>query len=169
MSEKYTLKYTGEEIENLLDEVDDKIEATEVLTKTNTTAFTPTEDYHPATKGYVDGLLANANQIITGTTSGYFDSDGGEKTISLKAGAKAVIISCEYNNPGSDPVYIGNSDSTMENTYILTSQQSSVYYYVFSNSANKANIRVRYYNNKLHYTGGTYGNGYRSLKYIAIY
>lgn len=30
-----------------------------VLTKTNTTAFTPTADYHPATKKYVDDLLAN--------------------------------------------------------------------------------------------------------------
>ena len=31
------------------------------LTKTNTTAFTPTASYHPATKKYVDDVLANIN------------------------------------------------------------------------------------------------------------
>ncbi len=31
-----------------------------VLTKTNTTAFTPTADYHPATKKYVDDAIAQA-------------------------------------------------------------------------------------------------------------
>jgi hypothetical protein len=36
----------------------------EVLTKTNTTAFTPTADYHPATKAYVD---ANAGGGSTST------------------------------------------------------------------------------------------------------
>jgi hypothetical protein len=30
----------------------------EVLTKTNTTAFTPTADYHPATKQYVDTVAS---------------------------------------------------------------------------------------------------------------
>lgn len=33
-----------------------KIEASQVLTKTNTNVFTPTEDYHPCTKLYADGL-----------------------------------------------------------------------------------------------------------------
>lgn len=32
----------------------------DVLTKTNTTYFTPTSDYHPATKKYVDDSIANA-------------------------------------------------------------------------------------------------------------
>lgn len=37
-----------------------------VLTKTNTTEFTPTSDYHPATKKYVDSI---ANNIYTKTES----------------------------------------------------------------------------------------------------
>lgn len=34
-----------------------------VLTKTNTTAYTPTSDYHPATKKYVDDSIAAASSI----------------------------------------------------------------------------------------------------------
>ena len=35
-----------------------KANITDVLIKTNTVEYTPTEDYHPATKKYVDTLLA---------------------------------------------------------------------------------------------------------------
>ena len=35
-----------------------KADSDQVLTKTNTTAFTPTADYHPTTKKYVDGKVA---------------------------------------------------------------------------------------------------------------
>lgn len=38
----------------------------EVLTKTNTTAFTPTADYHPATKKYVDDQIAVGVEGIGG-------------------------------------------------------------------------------------------------------
>lgn len=37
-----------------------KADTAEVLTKTNTTEFTPTADYHPATKKYVDDLISAA-------------------------------------------------------------------------------------------------------------
>lgn len=36
-----------------------------VLTKTNTTPFTPTEDYHPATKKYVDDLTGGDMVVMT--------------------------------------------------------------------------------------------------------
>lgn len=36
-----------------------KANSSDVLTKTNTTEFTPTADYHPATKKYVDDKVAN--------------------------------------------------------------------------------------------------------------
>ncbi len=47
----------------------EKVNKSEVLTKTNTTEFTPTADYHPATKKYVDSnKLSNiANGETTGT------------------------------------------------------------------------------------------------------
>lgn len=41
-----------------------KANVSAVLTKTNTTAYTPTATYHPATKGYVDGLIpANVSDL----------------------------------------------------------------------------------------------------------
>lgn len=37
----------------------------QVLTKTNTTTFTPSANYHPATKKYVDDAITNANTSLT--------------------------------------------------------------------------------------------------------
>ena len=39
---------------------DTKVNVTAVLTKTNTTAFTPTANYHPATKKYVDDSISTS-------------------------------------------------------------------------------------------------------------
>ncbi len=44
---------------NISETLAGKADKTEVLTKTNTTAFTPTGDYQPATKKYVDDLASN--------------------------------------------------------------------------------------------------------------
>ena len=38
----------------------EKVNASDVLTKTNTAAFTPTGDYQPATKKYVDDAIKTA-------------------------------------------------------------------------------------------------------------
>lgn len=45
-----------------------------ILTKTNTTAFTPTGDYHPATKKYVDDSIANIDIPETDLTN-YFTKE----------------------------------------------------------------------------------------------
>lgn len=50
-----------------------------VLTKTNTTPFTPTEDYHPATKKYVDDLAGGDMVVVNvedavGPPNGYDDT-----------------------------------------------------------------------------------------------
>lgn len=41
-----------------------------VLTKTNTTEFTPTADYHPATKKYIDSLVGNIETVLQTINSG---------------------------------------------------------------------------------------------------
>lgn len=41
----------------------------DVLTKTNTTAYTPTSDYNPATKKYVDDQVGNINTILATLTT----------------------------------------------------------------------------------------------------
>lgn len=40
-----------------------------VLTKTNTTSYTPTSDYHPATKKYVDDQVGNINTVLATLTT----------------------------------------------------------------------------------------------------
>jgi len=52
--------HTISEITNLQTSLDTKANISDVLTKTNTTPFTPTDLYHPATKKYVDDSVANA-------------------------------------------------------------------------------------------------------------
>lgn len=44
----------------------EKVNTSDVLTKTNTTEFTPTSDYHPATKKYVDDSVANKVDKVEG-------------------------------------------------------------------------------------------------------
>jgi hypothetical protein len=35
-----------------------------VLTKTNTTAYTPTGDYNPATKKYIDDIVGDVETLL---------------------------------------------------------------------------------------------------------
>lgn len=43
-----------------------KIVRSEFLSKTNTASFTPTEDYHPATKKYVDDNAVSGDKNVDG-------------------------------------------------------------------------------------------------------
>ena len=45
------------------------VTADQVLTKTNTTAYTPTQNYHPATKKYVDDNSVSTSEVLTKTNS----------------------------------------------------------------------------------------------------
>lgn len=75
MADKVTLtdSTTGEIVypQTLVDQVQDAngtILSNLVLMKNNTTAFTPTANYHPATKRYVDEKISGGASIV-GTTS----------------------------------------------------------------------------------------------------
>ena len=68
---------------NISETLAGKADKTEVLTKTNTTAFTPTADYQPATKKYVDDLATGGtgvsvvdNLTSTSTTSALSANQG---------------------------------------------------------------------------------------------
>lgn len=50
-----------EDQKDLMELLNQRVLATAVLTKTNTTAYTPTTDFHPATKKYVDDVFTNNN------------------------------------------------------------------------------------------------------------
>lgn len=56
--------------ENDIESLSDRIEQ-DVLTKTNTTVYTPTSNYHPATKKYIDDVAADivSQGVADGTIS----------------------------------------------------------------------------------------------------
>lgn len=73
---EYPLHNTGQEVQTAIDDALDKLpyqinlkaNTADVLTKTNTGVYTPTADYHPATKLYVDTVrpTVTIGQTITG-------------------------------------------------------------------------------------------------------
>ncbi len=71
---EYSLTNTGAEVQQAITDaltnlpylINQKVSVTDVLTKTNTTAYTPTSAYHPATKAYADSLRP---EITVGTTT----------------------------------------------------------------------------------------------------
>ena len=85
------------------------IKTTDVLTKTNTTSFTPTADYHPATKKYVDDSIA-AIDIPTGNTNAI------EQVETLPTGSEALV--------GTVYQYVGTNNASYGylrgNYYICT-------------------------------------------------
>lgn len=74
----YNIENENDNMDKIDTEIVKKADKTEVLTKTNTTAFTPTADYQPATKKYVDD---NKTQIADNLTT----EDSG-KVLSAKQG-----------------------------------------------------------------------------------
>lgn len=74
----YNIENENDNMDKIDTEIAKKADKTEVLTKTNTTAFTPTGDYQPATKKYVDD---NKTQIADNLTT----EDSG-KALSAKQG-----------------------------------------------------------------------------------
>lgn len=83
-----------------------------VLTKTNTTAYTPTSNYHPATKKYVDDSLSSLDSTKTLE----------EQHIFFKRFDKETY-------PGVDNLFIGGTDDTGICTYfshVLTKMSEGV-------------------------------------------
>ena len=76
----------------------------DVLTKTNTTSYTPTADYHPATKQYVDDksddtFIINLSSSGSGDNITYsFDKTYSEIENAYNAGKKCVVIETSGNS-----------------------------------------------------------------------
>jgi hypothetical protein len=92
-------------------DIDTKADTTSVLTKTNATAFTPTSDYQPATKRYVDlnvisggvpqtrtinGYSLDNDIVLTADDVGALDTDDASSTTPEMDGVGAVGTSTNY-------------------------------------------------------------------------
>lgn len=70
-----------------------------VLTKTNTASYTPTNDYHPATKKYVDDNAGSAGEHLSETVA----SETGAHDLRLYNGV------LQYNDNGTwKPLHISD-------------------------------------------------------------
>lgn len=91
----------------------------DVLTKDNTTEFTPTENYHPATKKYVDGVTAGVilgqvpdNSITTAKLAeevhDFINSKAGAAEMEAALTGKASMVHAgNHATGGSDPLTPG--------------------------------------------------------------
>lgn len=75
-----------------------EISPSDILTKTNTTAYTPTSDYHPATKKYVDEHLPDA---ATTTSAGLMSAADKAKLDGIATGAN------KYELPAASESILG--------------------------------------------------------------
>lgn len=121
---EYPLHNTGQEVQTAIDDALDtlpyqiglKANKADVLTKTNTDAYTPTSDYHPATKLYCDTIrpTVTIGQTITGKegTDALVTNTGTDRDAILNftipkgdtgsaAGFATPTISVETLTPGS--------------------------------------------------------------------
>lgn len=54
----------NEQINNINESIQNKADISNVLTKDNTTEYTPTNDYNPATKKYIDDIVGPINTTL---------------------------------------------------------------------------------------------------------
>ena len=95
-------------LDNLDTNLSAKANASAVLTKTNTTAFTPTGDYHPATKKYVDDKASSNTVSLCQWHNGEFlglgkfegISSATAYSVTIPAGVSLVKVTYGSHVPG---------------------------------------------------------------------
>ena len=95
-----------QQLDDLPTDMDKKANVDDVLTKTNTTPFTPTGDYQPATKQYVDQNVIAGGVPQTRTINGY-------------------TLENDVNLKGADIKFI---DDTTSKIYVLGIDNGGLYY-----------------------------------------
>lgn len=94
---------------------------TEVLTKTNTTEYIPTKDFHPTTKQYVDTIVSNAIDSLPPMqdfVDNGFDYDTGELE-SVEIPTTIANISTTYGFVLNDKGYYESNNKSKENSWAL--------------------------------------------------
>lgn len=118
---EYPLHNTGQEVQTAIDDALDKLprliglkaNEADVLTKTNVTPYTPTANYHPATKLYVDTVrpTVQIGQTITG-------NPGTEAKVENKGTERDAIL--DFTIPRGDTGLAAGFDTPTAKANTLT-------------------------------------------------
>lgn len=103
-----------------------KVSAEQVLTKTNTTAFTPTSDYHPTTKKYVD------DKVVGLATESYVDSKTSMENVIYEGNGTGADVISDYWT--GCPVSSGNGCWVINKQITFDSSKPNPYYLLCDNT-----------------------------------
>lgn len=128
------------------------VQPSNVLTKNNTTAFTPDADYEPATKKYVDDSIVESNIVsidVSGIFATPFSSSSGTGYASSNASVKAGLEKIARLGAGICIIHIYNRYSSM--------------LCVYSNSYNHSDGGWGHYYTGSYQREGSGGNGTKAV------
>ena len=103
-----------------------KVSAEQVLTKTNTTEFTPTSDYHPTTKKYVD------DKVVGLATESYVDSKTSMENVIYEGNGTGADVISDYWT--GCPVVSGNGCWVINKQIEFDSSKPNPYYLLCDNT-----------------------------------
>ncbi len=174
---EYPLHNTGQEVQTAIDDALTKLpyqiglkaNEADVLTKTNTDAYTPTADYHPATKLYVDTVrpTVQIGQTITG-------EEGTQAKVENKGTPRDAIL--DFTIPKGDTGDAAGFDTPTAEAETLEPGSQATASVVASGEATNKKFDFHFgipqgiqgiqglqgfYTNKLERTGGTGASGTR--------
>lgn len=103
-----------------------KADSDQVLTKTNTVAFTPTSDYHPTTKKYVD------DKVVGLATESYVDSKTSMENVIYEGNGTGADVISDYWT--GCPVSSGNGCWVINKQITFDSSKPNPYYLLCDNT-----------------------------------
>ena len=130
--EEIEAKLTGNIISHTHSQyIDDTELGTKVLTKDNTTEYTPTGDYNPVTKKYVDDKFIDLDQWIVKTSDNLVSSPITITPSSNIASNKVMVFSAQIGN-NFESLTLGHGETSYGSTYITIDNTNVTVYEYYS-------------------------------------
>ena len=130
--EEIEAKLTGNIISHTHSQyIDDTELGTKVLTKDNTTEYTPTGDYNPVTKKYVDDKFIDPDQWIVKTSDNLVSSPITITPSSNIASNKVMVFSAQVGN-NFESLTLGHGETSYGSTYITIDNTNVTVYEYYS-------------------------------------